>query len=351
MNDMETVRGFEEVWRPPARTRHLAPQEMLAGRDVGTPDLRSRLTRIVNRAPEVMVKVTGRTRDAGTLRAHLGYISRNGALELEDRDGAILEGRRDVKDLADDWSALATADSRRRSNTPFSVSVMLSMPAGTDAIKVRDAARSFARETFGDRFDYVFALHTDAGHPHVHMAVRALGDRGERLNPRKADLQAWRQTFARALRDRGIEAEATPRRARGVSRKPERGVLRRIRDRHEAGLGRPGKVRQAAYREAAKAAFQGYAAQAPWETRLLGRQAKIRSLYLGQAELLKQSGHSADRELGAKVEAFVRSMPAPDSQRLALARELRAANTSLNLQRSASGEMSDNRIPQPERTR
>ena len=33
--------------------------------------------------------------------------------------------------------------------------------------------------------------------------------------------------------------------------------------------------------------------------------------------------------LGAKVEAFVRSMPRPDSQRLALARELREANRSL----------------------
>lgn len=47
--------------------------------------------------------------------------------------------------------------------------------------------------------------------------MRALGDHGERLNPRKADLEAWRQAFAQALRDRGVEAEATPRRARGVN--------------------------------------------------------------------------------------------------------------------------------------
>lgn len=272
-----------------------------------------------------MVKVTGRTKDAGTLHAHLDYISRNGALELEDRDGSILDGRGDVKALADDWSVLALADSRRRTNTPFSVSVMLSMPAGTDAVKVRDAARAFAHETFADRFDYVFALHTDASHPHVHLAIRALGDYGERLNPRKANLEAWRQLFAQALRDRGVEAEATPRRARGVTRKAERGPLRRMRERHEAGRGEPARVRRAAYLEAAKVAFGGHTAQTLWETRLVARQGQVRALYLAQAQLLRRSPNEADRALGEKVEAFVRAMPVPDSQRLALARELRAA--------------------------
>jgi type IV secretory pathway VirD2 relaxase len=65
---------------------------------------------------------------------------------------------------------------------------MLSMPAGTDPLKVQGAVRQFGREAFGGRFDYVFALHTDVDHPHVHMAVRSLGEGGKRLNPRKADL-------------------------------------------------------------------------------------------------------------------------------------------------------------------
>jgi type IV secretory pathway VirD2 relaxase len=325
LSDFQTVRGFEDVWCPAVRPRHIKPNTVLTSRGA-MPDIRARLIRIANRAPEVMVKVTGRTRDAGTLHAHIDYISRNGALDLEDRDGAILEGRREIKALADDWSTLALADSRRRENTPFSVSVVLSMPEGTSAVTVRDATRAFAEATFADRFDYAFALHTDAGHPHVHLAIRALGDHGERLNPRKADLEAWRQAFAQALRDRGVEAEATPRRARGVTLKPERGVLRRIRDRHEAGRGPAGTVRQAAYRDAAKAAFQGEQGRRPWEYKLVERQAKVRSLYLAQAQLLKRSGRLADQALGAQVEAFVRSMPAPDSQRLALAREMRAAN-------------------------
>jgi type IV secretory pathway VirD2 relaxase len=324
MSDVRRVQGFEDAWRPPVRPHRVRPEDVL--RATAGSGLRARLSRIVRRVPEVMVKVTGRTRHAGHLGAHLDYISRNGALELEDRDGAILAGRRDVRELAEDWSAAAGADSRRRTNTPFSVSVVLSMPEGTDPAALRDAAGAFAQATFADRFDYVFALHTDAGHPHVHLAVRALGDHGERLNPRKADLEAWRQAFAQALRDRGVEAEATPRRARGVTRKPERSPIRQLRARHTAGQGAMPRVRQAAYREAGAAAFGGDVAPRAWERALVARQAQIRGIYLAEAALLSRSPDPADRDLAQAVEAFVRAMPAPDSQRLALARELREAD-------------------------
>ncbi|HEY1926615.1 MAG TPA: relaxase/mobilization nuclease domain-containing protein [Caulobacteraceae bacterium] len=336
MNDFQTVRGFEDAWRPPVLPRRRTPQTILTprGSEAGG-DLRARLVRVAGRAPEVMVKVTGRTRDPGHLHAHLDYISRNGELEMEDRDGAQITGRPAVKELAGDWSAIALADSRRRATTPFSLSVVLSMPANTDPATVRDAARAFAREMLADRFDYVFALHTDALHPHVHLAVRALGDQGERLNPKKADLETWRQVFAQALRDRGVEAEATPRRARGVTRKAERTPLRKIRERHEAGQGEPARVRRAAYRDAAKAAFTGQTARTLWETQLLQRQASVRGLYLAQAQLLRRSPDPADRALGSKVEAFVQSMPHPDSQRLALARELRAANRTVGREQSS----------------
>jgi hypothetical protein len=59
------------------------------------------------------------------------------------------------------------------------------------------------------------ALHTDQGHPHVHVVVRAKSDQGERLNIRKATLREWRRDFARYLRDVGIEADATERAVRG----------------------------------------------------------------------------------------------------------------------------------------
>ena len=329
MSDMSMVPGFEDVCRPPVRPHRVKPETLLGSARRSDSDPRARLSRLSRRAPEVMVKVTGRTRDAGTLRAHLDYISRNGKLELEDRDGGLLTGRGDVKDVADAWSETARLDRLTRANSPLSLSLMLSMPAGSDPTKVRDAARAFASTVFAGEHDYVFALHTDTPHPHVHMAISARGDMGQRPNPKKADLELWRQVFAQALRDRGIDAEATPRRARGVTRKAERTHLRKIRERHEAGLGPMSRVKRSAYSEAAKAAFQGDTERRIWERKLVERQTAVRTLYLQQARLLARSNDPSDRAFAEKVEAFVRTMPQPDSERLALARELRDANRNL----------------------
>lgn len=328
MIDFQIVRGFEDVWRPPIRQRLIRPRSSLKPGGAPGGGVRARLERVAARAPEVMVKITGRTRDAAHLRAHLDYISRNGRMEMEGADGALVVGRHDVADLADDWAA-ALAERPRRKDSPVSHSVILSMPAGTNEIAVRDAARSFAADMFAGRHDYVFTLHTDTPRPHVHLAICSRGHAGERLNPKKADLELWRQTFAQALRDRGVEAEATPRRARGVTRKAERTPLRKIRDRQEAGTGPIGQIRSSAYRDAAKAAFQGQTERTPWEHRIVARQQAVRGLYLAQAQLLGRSSNPDDRTLAAKIEAFVGGMPAPDTQRLALARELRAANEKL----------------------
>jgi len=324
VSDFRTIAGFEDVWRPPVRLRLRRPETVLNG---GAGDgAQARLRRIAARTPEVMVKVTGRTRDPAHLAAHLSYITRNGQLPAEDRDGNPIEGRREVQDLARAWSADALLDSRRRIDSPLSVAVILSMPAGTDAIRLRDAARAFAREAFADRFEYVLALHTDTAHPHVHLTVNALGSDGVRLGPRKADLEAWRQAFARSLRERGIAAEATPRRARGVTRKAERGPVRRLRERHESGKGGMPRVAAHKIRDAARAAFGERVDAADWDRRIAERQAKVRRLYLAQAKLLQTSDRLDDRELGHAVEAFVGAMAPPDTERLALARALRSAN-------------------------
>lgn len=329
MTEFRTVRGFEDVWRPPVRSTTRRPGPVLRAAPASDA-VRARLSRIVRRVPEVMVKVTGRTRDARHLAAHLTYITRNGRLEAEGRDGWPIAGRAAVDDLALDWAAVCLNDPRRRSNSPMSVALILSMPAGTDPLRLRDAARAFAAETFEDRFDYLFILHTDVGHPHVHLTVRALGETGERLSPKKADLEAWRQGFAQALRDHGVEAEATPRRTRGVTRKAERGPVRRMRERAAQGRGAVPDVRRLAYQDAAQAAFGDDTQARAWEQRTAAKQAQVRALYLAQVRLLQTSTLDSDRRLGQEVETFVRGLAPPDSQRLALARELRAANRAVD---------------------
>lgn len=88
------------------------------------------------------------------------------------------------------------------------------MPKGTDPDGVLEASRAFAREEFALQHRYALVLHTDAGHPHVHLVVKAMGEDGQRLRVDKAKLRHWRESFATHLRTAGIAANATPARQR-----------------------------------------------------------------------------------------------------------------------------------------
>ncbi len=264
-----------------------------------------------------MVKITGRTRDAGHLRAHLDYISRNGALALEGPDGERLEGRGEVQTLAADWATeLALVPARRR-DAPVSLSIVLSMPQGVEPTRVEDAARAFAADVFRDRFPYVFTLRDEGRHPHVHLTVRMLGTDGERLNPRKADLQVWREQFARWLREREVEAEATPRRARGVTRKGEKTLVRKMRERFVFGTGPLPVVLRAAYRDAGRETRPG-----AWTDALRKRELAIRTTLAGLAVALGRSGRPAERALGELLERHVRGRRKPETRDEAFRRTL-----------------------------
>jgi hypothetical protein len=174
---------------------------------------------VVRRAPQVMVKVTGGGRGMKAIAAHFKYISKNGRLEIEDDRGEVLRGKDDLRGLVDDW---------RLGGTPIddvgfrreAFNIMLSMPRGVDPLDVLKAAREFAATELGGH-KYVMVLHDHQANPHVHLSVRAESRSGKRLNPRKADLSRWRQTFAEKLRGWGVEAEASARVVRGQGRGSE----------------------------------------------------------------------------------------------------------------------------------
>lgn len=307
------------VWETPNRRPRRAewdiPDPAVPGRL--TPAMRAKLERIVRRAPEVMVKITGRTKDAAHLKSHLAYITRNGELDAETEQGATLSGRSGLKDLQQRWEDDAGLDGKRRRDGSLSINIILSMPAGTDAVAVKDSSRAFAIETFGDNHDYVFVQHLDDKHPHVHLTVRSLGHDGKRLNPRKADLQAWRERFAGELRLRGIAAEATPRRTRGRVRKADRGAALAMRKRKITP-----DVDRLARKEVLSEVRGGRSAKHPWDEQIRSRQDAIRRRYLEYAAELQRSGVAADHELARQVRQFVNDMPAVETRRHALKNEL-----------------------------
>jgi hypothetical protein len=242
---------------------------------------------VVRRAPQVMVKVTGGGRGMKAIAAHFKYISKNGRLDIEDDRGEVLRGKDDLRGLAEDW---------RLGGTPIddigfrreAFNIMLSMPRGIDPLYVLKAAREFAQAELGGH-KYVMVLHDHQANPHVHLSVRAESRQGKRLNPRKADLSRWRQTFADKLRGLGVEAEASARSVRERGRQSE--PLWRIKAREEGRLQREHWPRRGGNES------DGFRlAEKAWH---------------GVADALTASAERTDRELGVAVRRFAEAVARP----------------------------------------
>ncbi len=184
-------------------------------------------------AKEVLVKISGGGRDADGVQAHFEYIDRHGKLDIETDHGEVLHGKTAATELINDWALdygavpgaphsrnkVGPDGKRRQPRQAFNI--VLSMPAGTPPQKVLQAVKKFAREEFAHQHRYAMALHAEEKdkhgmHPHVHLVVKAEHEYdGSRLNPRKADLQRWRERFAEYLTELGVAATATRREDRG----------------------------------------------------------------------------------------------------------------------------------------
>ncbi|MBM7070595.1 relaxase/mobilization nuclease domain-containing protein [Shewanella sp. 202IG2-18] len=175
-------------------------------------DVKTKSNRIKNsnhytkRAPEVMVKVSGFGYNNAHTANHFDYISRNGKLELEDETGLIYQEQNAVQQLAKDWNE---SDFQQRKRTRHSTHLIFSMPDGTEPKAVKQSVREFAKKTFADNYQYVFALHTDTDSPHVHLTIKNLGFDGKRFHVRKGLPQVWHEQFAVELERVGIAAEAS----------------------------------------------------------------------------------------------------------------------------------------------
>jgi hypothetical protein len=248
--------------------------------------IRSRIEATVRRAPQVMVKVTGGGRGMAAIRAHFRYISKNGRLDIEDDRGVVERGREALNGIDRQWQyggAYIGEEGGRRE----AFNIMLSMPRGTDPLIVQQAAREFAKTEFADH-RYVMVLHDHQANPHVHLTVKAESRHGQRLNPRKADLHRWRETFAERLRERGIDAEATRQASRGEHR--NRDELWRIKARAQGRLmkDRPTKKSGEPHRLSRQAALDAW-----------------RQIFVA----LSNSKSRDDQALAGQIAAFVKDMP------------------------------------------
>ncbi|MWC45576.1 relaxase/mobilization nuclease domain-containing protein [Sphingomonas carotinifaciens] len=268
----------------------------------------STLDRTARRVPEVMVRITGRQHGAGHVLANFAYISRLGhgadrEVALYTSEGDVVRDGNTMQDLAHDWQEWEMADDARRKGAT-SLSMILSMPSGTDPERLKAAALDFAREEFANR-SWVASLHVDRDHPHVHVTFARRDHDGRRFHPTRDDLFRYRQRFAQKLRDRGIEANATPSKARGVDSAHEPMAARKIRETGRVPRldeSRKTRVRQLAPADASN----------PLRATRATRQASVRAAYEQSIAVLRTSPSIVNQTVATSLQRFVEVMTVPE---------------------------------------
>jgi Relaxase/Mobilisation nuclease domain len=258
-----------------------------------------------------MVKVINKgSSSVAGVGGHVGYIGRQGAVELETDEGEILQGQEVGNTLLENWNLDLIQQRGKINLTPnkpkqpprLVYKLIFSMPAGTPPEKVQAAVRNFAREEFALKHSYVMALHTDEPHPHVHLVLKATNDDGKRLYLRKATLRQWREGFAHHLRVLGVAANATPRYVRGeiTPQKPD-GIYRaraRVESTHW----------QKRVNAVARELVQGKLQVESGKAKLIRTRQGVRRGWQAVSDELTRQGHP---EIAAQVRRYVEQMPKP----------------------------------------
>ncbi|WP_321778812.1 relaxase/mobilization nuclease domain-containing protein [Sulfurimonas sp.] len=133
------------------------------------------------------------------------FLDKNLVLECD--DGRKLESKQDRLILYNEWKETFT---NRKNGKDFE-HILLSTKEtpGTHDKEILDAARQTLSKQFAkDGYNYIFVLHRDTEHTHVHAIVRvhnAMEDK--RLDIKKDDINKVKDTFASELRSRGLNYE------------------------------------------------------------------------------------------------------------------------------------------------
>lgn len=311
-----------------------------------SPESMAALNSTLNRAPEVMVKVTGGGKDTGTAQAHIAYIDRHGVLDIHTDEGEFLNGKDAAKFLVDDWGLdeiikgkkreapgegeLDKNGKPKRDSRPKLVhNIVLSMPQGTQPQAVLKAAQHFARENFALNHRYAMVLHdpaTDPKHektksgknPHVHLVVKAVSETGERLYIRRETLQLWREQFAQALRAQGVQANATPAAIRGKGKSSAKSGIHQHQERLEKwrtegqNEGKnlkppiPSNFLQSQLERVLNELINGVKPDLSSKEKLIATREKVLKDWLATEKVLRVAGKNSDAD---RVLDFVNSLP------------------------------------------
>ncbi|GLS20112.1 hypothetical protein GCM10007874_31290 [Labrys miyagiensis] len=136
---------------------------------------------------------------------YLSRLTRDGQQEAQLSTGKVLSGHQANLAVAKEWKR-----SMRSREQRDCAHVILSVRPGTDKEAFVAAARATLHRAF-EGHEFVFAMHENRQHLHVHAVVKMEAKTGERMHPGIADFTRWRQTLAEEARERSILMESTSR--------------------------------------------------------------------------------------------------------------------------------------------
>lgn len=268
---------------------------------------------VAKKLPQAVLKISSHNTGAKSVADRLRYISREGTLSLETDEGALLVGSEEVDELVSHWAV----DFPDRKNSRDTMSLVISLPAGTDEKAATDAAREFFAETFAENHEYVFAGHDDTDNFHIHLVVKARGRDGKPMRPSRRDPQLWRQRFAEKARAHGIGLDASPRFARGQGRRTPPTSIVEIRRRREIP-----RVDESAAKEAIRRALNPKDRASRSESAIRKINQRERMAFATQAlDVVSQAKKMNDDgkrllalEIASELASFAEGMPVPRSR-------------------------------------
>jgi hypothetical protein len=165
------------------------------------------------RSKEVVVKITGNSKNLQQWQKHFNYNTRAGNLIAFEDEFTTYKGKDELDKLKEFFNDSGMNISNEGEHLREKREVMhfafsMKEHETTPAAKLLRSVMKTVKEKYPNNASY-FVFHGDTDNPHIHCDLKITGDDGKRIDVRKADLFQLRKDFAQNLRDLGIDATAT----------------------------------------------------------------------------------------------------------------------------------------------
>ncbi|MGH2278214.1 MobP1 family relaxase [Aliarcobacter sp. ERUVET-7] len=165
------------------------------------------------RGKEVVIKITGNSKNFQKWKAHFSYVTRKGELKVVESELYKYQGKEELKQFQEFFNDSGENIPNESQNVKERREVLhfvfsMKEHEATPSDKLLSAVLKTMKEKYPNNASYA-VFHGDTDNPHIHCDLKISGIDGNRIDVRKKDLEQLRKNFAKNLNDLGIEAYAT----------------------------------------------------------------------------------------------------------------------------------------------